>query len=298
MKNKRLILVVAILILISFVSLDSHARTLYWGNSGEDVKRVQQRLIEWGYLRGTADGVFGNATYNAVVYFQKKNGLKADGVVGTYTLKELGLYNELSRDTKTSNKGVNTIVKRAQEILRTKGYYSGNPDGVYGDATYEAVTKFQRDNGLVVDGYIGPATRKALGMDSVAADKNYKPSNGAITNDNDVKLLAMVINGEARGEIYTGKVAVGAVVLNRVKNPSFPNSIAGVVYEPGAFNAVDDGQIYLDPQNDTYKAAKDALNGWDPTGGCIYYWNPKTAKNKWMLSKTPIITIGNHAFAK
>ncbi|PAB59546.1 spore cortex-lytic enzyme [Anaeromicrobium sediminis] len=298
MKNRRLFLLVALLVLISFVGLDSHARTLYWGNSGDDVKRVQERLIEWGYLRGKADGVFGNATYNAVVYFQKKNGLKADGVVGTYTLKQLGLYNELSRDTGISNKGVNTIVKKAQEILKTKGYYAGTADGIYGDGTYEAVTKFQRDNGLVVDGYIGPATRKALGMDSVPADKNYKASNGGITNDNDVKLLAMVINGEARGEIYTGKVAVGAVVLNRVKHPSFPNSIAGVVYEPGAFTAVDDGQIYLDPQNDSYKAAKDALNGWDPTGGCIYYWNPKTAQNKWMLSKTPLITIGNHSFAK
>lgn len=116
----------------------------------------------------------------------------------------------------------------------------------------------------------------------------------------DIQLLARAINGEARGEGYEGQVAVGAVILNRVKHPSFPNTIAGVIYEPGAFTAVSDGQINhpIDENSTVYKAAQDAMNGWDPTNGCVYYFNPNTATNKWIWSKTIVKTIGKHHFCK
>ncbi len=116
----------------------------------------------------------------------------------------------------------------------------------------------------------------------------------------DIQLLARAINGEARGEGYEGQVAVGAVILNRVKHPDFPNTIAGVIYEPGAFTAVSDGQINhpIDETSTVYKAAQDAMNGWDPTNGCVYYFNPNTATNKWIWSKTIVKTIGKHHFCK
>lgn len=122
----------------------------------------------------------------------------------------------------------------------------------------------------------------------------------AATNNNtsDVQLIARAINGEARGEPYEGQVAVGAVILNRVKSSKFPNTIAGVIYQSGAFTAVSDGQINVPiASNSTVvKAAQDALNGWDPTGGAIYYFNPNTATNKWIWSRPQIKTIGNHIF--
>lgn len=111
-------------------------------------------------------------------------------------------------------------------------------------------------------------------------------------------MLAHVIHGEARGEPYTGKVAIGAVVLNRARDSRFPKTIAGVIYQPGAFTAVSDGQINLVPDSSSYKAARDALNGWDPTYGCIYYWNPATATSKWIWSRPIVIRIGKHVFAK
>lgn len=116
----------------------------------------------------------------------------------------------------------------------------------------------------------------------------------------DIQLLARAINGEARGESYEGQVAVGAVILNRVKHSSFPNTIAGVIYEPGAFTAVADGQINHPIAEDStvFKAARDAMNGWDPTNGCVYYFNPNTATNKWIWSKTIVKTIGKHHFCK
>ena len=122
----------------------------------------------------------------------------------------------------------------------------------------------------------------------------------ATSNTSDIQLMARAINGEARGEPYEGQVAVGAVILNRVKDSRFPNSISGVIYEPGAFTAVSDGQINaaLSEGSTVYKAAQDALNGWDPTGGCVYYFNPATATNKWIWSRPLVKTIGKHHFCK
>lgn len=186
------------------------------GSTGSEVTKIQQKLINWGYMTGSADGIYGAKTEAAVKRFQQKNGLSADGIAGAKTLEKMGI----SQNTTQAS------------------------------------------------------------------------------SDNSTTLLAKLINGEARGETYEGQVAVGAVVLNRVKHSSFPNSIAGVIYQSGAFTAVDDGQINLSPTSSCVRAAKDALNGWDPSGGAIYYYNPVTATNGWIRSRPVIKTIGKHVFCK
>lgn len=196
---------------------------VYWGARGGTVRRIQQKLKQWGYLDGEADGVFGQETYDALVYFQRKNGLVADGVAGKATLDALGIAQEAVPASSSSSAGA---------------AYAG-----------------------------------------------------------DVELLARLIHGEARGEPYVGMVAVGAVVLNRVKSSRFPNTIAGVIYQSGAFDAVRDGQINLAPNEQSRRAARDALNGWDPTGGCLYYYNPSTATSKWIWTREVRLNIGEHSFA-
>lgn len=198
----------------------AQAAVLKQGSRGDSVKTVQQKLIRWGYLKGSADGIFGAKTKAAVIAFQKKNRLTADGIIGTRTAQALGI--SLSGTTSSSS--------------------------------------------------------------------------SSSASSTDLNLLARVVYGEARGEPYTGQVAVAAVVLNRVRSSSFPNSVAGVVYQSGAFDCVSDGQINLTPNQSAYNAAKDALNGWDPTYGCLFYYNPRTATSKWMLSRTVKLSIGNHAF--
>ncbi len=186
-------------------------------------------------------------------------------------------------------------VTNIQTRLKQWGYYTGSVDGVYGQKTADAVKAFQRSNGLTADGIAGAATLEKIGLPTGGSSSGGS-SQGS--NSRDVQLLAQAINGEARGESYTGQVAVGAVILNRVRHSSFPNTIAGVIYQPGAFTAVSDGQINLTPQTSCYNAARDALNGWDPTGGAIYYYNPVTATNQWIRSRPIIITIGKHVFCK
>ncbi|MCT4593727.1 MAG: spore cortex-lytic enzyme [Anaeromicrobium sp.] len=209
------------------------AETLYWGARGETVRSLQDKLKRWGYLEGNVDGVYGAQTYRAVVKFQKKHGLVADGVVGSKTAQKLGLT---LKSSKTTPKG---------------------------------------------------------GAKTTSSQKNSKSMG---YRDNEVQLLAKAINGEARGEPYTGQVAVGAVILNRVKHASFPNTIAGVIYQPGAFEAVANGQVNAKLVESSVKAARDALNGWDPTGGCRYYWNPATATSKWIWSRKVEKKIGKHWF--
>ncbi|MBR6571870.1 MAG: spore cortex-lytic enzyme [Clostridia bacterium] len=201
-----------------FVLVRADAATVAWGSRGDQVRQVQQKLIQYGYLDGGADGVFGKKTYDAVVWFQRKNGLSVDGVVGPSTAAALGLT------------------------------LSG----------------------------------------SVSA---------SAYNESESYLLGRLVHGEARGEPYVGKVAVAAVVLNRVKSASFPNTIAGVIYQAGAFDAVADGQINLTPDEDSLRAARDALNGWDPTGGCLYYYNPVTSTNSWIWTRQIQLSIGKHNFA-
>ena len=192
----------------SFVRAD--AAVVAWGDKGDQVTLIQQKLKQYGYFSGTVDGVFGKQTYDAVVWFQRKNGLKVDGAVG-----------------------------------------------------------------ITLTGSVSAASY----------------------NESETYLLGRLVHGEARGEPYVGKVAVAAVVLNRVKSPSFPNTISGVIYQSGAFDAVSDGQINLTPDEDSLRAARDALNGWDPTGGCLYYYNPATATNGWIWSRIVQLSIGKHNFA-
>ncbi len=181
------------------------------------------------------------------------------------------------------------VVKKIQTNLKNWGYYSGSVDGIYGSKTVEAVKKFQRKYGLTADGIVGAKTAAKMGI-------SLTSSSSASSTSNDAYLLARLIYGEARGEPYTGQVAVGAVVLNRVRSSSFPNTISGVIYQSGAFDAVKDGQINLTPDATAIRAAKDAINGWDPTYGCLFYYNPRTATSKWMLSKQVHLSIGNHSF--
>ena len=182
-------------------------------------------------------------------------------------------------------------VKKIQQKLKNWGYYKGSVDGIFGSKTKEAVKYFQRKNGLKVDGIAGPKTLSAMGISSSGS------SQGSFSNA-DIELLAKLIHGEARGESYVGQVAVGAVVMNRIRSSSFPNTMSGVIYQRYAFTAVDDGQINLTPNATARKAAQDAMNGWDPSYGALYYYNPRTATSSWIFSRQTTVTIGNHVFAK
>jgi len=225
--KKTIIISLMVILSITFMSVlyleTSHAQTLAWGSSGEDVRIAQSKLKQWGYLDGSIDGTFGQATYNAVV-------------------------------------------------------------------------KFQRANGLTADGVIGPQTRAALGM-PVKTTTTTTPASRGVSRSDDINLLARTIHAESKGEPYLGQVAVGAVILNRVRHASFPNTMAGVVYQPCAFEPTKNGAINEAPNDSAYNAARDALNGWDPTGGAIYFWNPATATSKWIWTRKITLTIGRHVFA-
>lgn len=182
-------------------------------------------------------------------------------------------------------------VTKIQTKLKQWGYYSGTVDGVYGSKTVAAVKYFQSKNGLTADGIAGSKTLAAMGINSSSSSSNA-------TNSSNLNLLARLVYAESRGEPYAGQVAVAAVVLNRVKNSNFPNTIPGVIYQAGAFTPVSNGQINLPPDSTATSAARDALNGWDPSYGSLYYFNPATATNKWIWSRPYVITIGKHRFCK
>jgi N-acetylmuramoyl-L-alanine amidase len=196
--------------------------------------------------------------------------------------------NEVQALSKYGSRGEE--VKQIQTKLKRWGYYNGSVDGIYGSKTLEAVKYFQRKNGLTVDGIAGTKTLQAMGI--------YSKSSNNTSSSSDLNLLSRLVYGEARGEPYSGQVAVAAVVLNRVKSSSFPNTVAGVIYQSGAFDAVGDGQINMSPDSTAKKAAQDALNGWDPSYGAIYYFNPSTATNRWIWSRPLTVVIGKHRFCK
>lgn len=209
-------------------------------------------------------------------------------------------------------------VYELQGRLKYLDYYRGPMDGIFGYQTLRAVKDFQYKFGMRVDGIVGPKTKLKLWeatkdwrptepraadpagsqSTSVGGSTNITPSSRLGLSSNDLKIMANAVYGEARGEPYVGQVAVAAVILNRVKNPNFPKTIAGVIFQPGAFTAVADGQIWLTPNETAQNAVLDALNGWDPTGGCIYYFNPATATSKWIWSRPQVKTIGKHIFCK
>lgn len=182
-------------------------------------------------------------------------------------------------------------VKKIQTALRDRGYFTSSIDGIFGTLTKNAVIAFQKDNGLTPDGIAGEKTLKALGI-SDASQSFYG------YNSSDIDLLARTISAEARGESYIGQVAVGAVILNRVEHPSFPDTLSGVIYQKGAFSCINDGQFYEPVADSAYSAARDAINGMDPSGGAIYYYNPEKSTNKWIFSRPVITTIGKHRFCE
>ena len=183
-------------------------------------------------------------------------------------------------------------VRSIQNKLKALGFYSGSVDGIYGTKTKNAVTAFQRSCGITADGIAGPQTLLYLGLGGGSSSQG----NGTKFSNDEINLLAKVISAEARGESYEGQVAVGAVVLNRIAHPSFPDTLSGVVYQKGAFSCVNDSNWYQPVAESAKRAARDAMNGWDPTGGAIYYYNPAKTSNAWMRSRTVIKVIGNHYF--
>lgn len=211
---------------------------------------------------------------------------------GTYI--SLAPYSKAMMTVAYSYGSKGDTVYQIQKKLKNWGYYDNGVDGVYGYKTFMAIKKFQQKNGLDADGIAGTKTLQSLGI-NVAQDTSTKQYSG---NNQDVNLLARLINGEARGEPYEGQVAVGAVVLNRTRDPRFPNTIAGVIYQQGAFTAISDGQINAPLEQSPLNAARDALNGWDPSGGAVYYFNPVTATSSWIWSRPLIKVIGKHRFCK
>ncbi|HAJ77638.1 MAG TPA: spore cortex-lytic enzyme [Clostridiales bacterium] len=203
-------------------------------------------------------------------------------VLSVFTLGSIVVAGNLSQGTAISANVTNTRIVQAK--LSNLGYYNKEIDGVFDQATIDAIKSYQSDKNLAVTGNLDSATTAALGV-----------TDNAQANS-DLYLLAKLIYSEARGEIYQGQVAVGAVVLNRVADAGFPNTLQGVIYQPWAFTALHDGQFSLEPNSTAYSAAQDAMNGWDPTYGCLYYYNPRTATSSWIFSRTIAVTIGNHVF--
>ena len=187
------------------------------------------------------------------------------------------------------------VVTQIQTKLKSWGYYTGTVDGIYGSGTERAVRAFQQKNGLTVDGKAGDQTLAAMGLSAGGGNSSKSGGSGGASSSQ-VDLLARLISAEARGEPYSGQVAVGAVVLNRIKHPSFPNTLPGVIYQSGAFTCITDGQFNQPVAESAYRAARDALNGVDPSGGAIYYFNPSTATSSWIWSRPLITVIGKHRF--
>ena len=216
--------------------------------------------------------------------------------ITVFSILQLCFHSSVQGLSKYGSRGKE--VTEIQTKLKRWGYYKGNIDGIYGSQTVEAVKYFQRKNGLAVDGIAGNNTLNALGIYNPSWNTGGSSGGSSSSNSNDINLLSRLVYGEARGEPYEGQVAVAAVVMNRVKSGSFPNTISGVIYQAGAFDVVSDGQINLAPNSTAKKAAQDAYNGWDPSKGAIYYFNPSTATNKWIWSRPMTVTIGRHRFCK
>ena len=225
-----------------------------------------------------------------------KVGIAILGVLASVLLVGGNVYRQLQvvEPVSLSIESVDAAVadtREVQTVLKKWGYYTGSVDGINGPQTKAAVKKFQRKYGLAADGIVGPLTAAKMGL------KVKGGSNSGSYNNNDLYLLAKLVHSEARGESYTGQVAVAAVVLNRVDDSRFPNTIAGVIYQPWAFTAINDGQFNLEPNNTSYQAARDAMNGWDPTYGAVYYYNPRTATSSWIRSTKTVTVIGQHVFS-
>lgn len=290
------------------------------GAAGGDVYELQGRLKYLGFYQGKIDGQFGQRTYRAVRQFQSQFGLKVDGVVGPKTKRELveatkawapGLSNRIY---KKGDRG--GYVWELQRRLRYIGFYPGKVDGKFESQTDRAVRDFQYRFGLKVDGKAGPKTKLKLwratrdmktdkgakaqkkkkpAMTQVKPMKKVSQNTGGLSKQ-DIHLMSRAVYAEGRGEPYVGKVAIAAVILNRLESEKFPDSVSGIIYEPLAFEAVSDGQINMSPEEESKKAVRDALNGWDPSGGALYYFNPDKATSDWIWGRPQIKRIGKHIF--
>jgi spore cortex-lytic enzyme len=289
-------LIVGTFVAVNYVNVSqTDAQIIRAGSNAGDIKAVQAKLKQWGYYGGKIDGVYGSKTVAAVKEFQRKYSLKTDGIAGPVTLGKMGITVGLSVSSTVVKSGANSAdVKKVQQRLKDYGYYKGAIDGVYGPVTAQSVRNYQKDHGLAADGIAGRNTLSSMG---IAAGKDLSSKAGSNPPGNaDSYLLARCIYAEARGEPYEGQVAIGAVILNRVRHPDFPNTISGVIYQPRAFTVVSDGQINLSPDSTAQRAAQDALNGWDPTNGALFYYNPATATSQWIFSKKVVLRIGRHVF--
>ena len=221
---------------------------------------------------------------------ERKKLILALVVIFTLNILIIALAQNASADLYKKGQSGQTV-KEIQTRLKNWGYYSGSVDGIYGSGTEEAVKRFQKKNGLSADGQAGERTLAALGI-----SPGSEGGSGGGSGSGDVELLARLISAEARGEPYIGQVAVGAVVLNRIDHPSFPNSLSEVIYQPEAFTCIADGQFNEPVAESAYRAARDAMNGYDPSYGAIYYFNPQTATSAWIWSRPLIVEIGKHRF--
>ncbi len=267
------------------------ATLLKVGASGTEVSTLQQTLKSKGHYTYRVTGYYGSITKNAVTSFQKANGLSVDGIAGPQTLGRL--YTSKASILKVGSKG--TEVSTLQQTLKDKGYYTYKVTGYYGSITKSAVTSFQKANGLSVDGIAGPQTQSTLYNGNSAASASNKDMS------EDIYWLARIIEAESKGESYTGKVAVGNVVMNRVNSSEFPSSVKGVIFEYykgiPMFSPVANGTIYNTPSQESIKAAYAAYNGQKPVGNATYFYNPSIAKSSWISqNKTYITSIGGHAF--
>jgi len=273
------------------------ATILRYGSRGSEVTSLQQALKTKGYFNATCTGYYGSITQNAVIRFQKDAGLAVDGIAGPKTLA--AVYRNASGILKYGSRGQE--VTRLQDALRSKGYFSGNSTGYYGSITTQAVKAFQRDAGLTVDGIAGPKTQAALYNSSASRSGTARPSATSEKAKADIYWLARIIEAEAKGEPYQGKVAVGNVIMNRVKSSKFPNSVYDVIFEytngVPQFSPVADGSIYNTPSAESMKAAEEAYNGARPVGNALYFFNPAKASGSWITkNRTYMTTIGGHAF--
>lgn len=298
------------------------------GSSGGDVSELQGRLQYLGFYKGSIDGTFGSKTYRAVRRFQSQFGLPVDGKVGTETKKTLwdaskpwapGVSNRIYHK---GHKG--GYVWELQRRLQFIGFYAGKVDGKFGKQTDRAVRDFQYRFGLKVDGMVGPRTKLKLwratrgwSPDGAQAPQRRPsapaaeappvtrakpmeqvPRSNAGLSQQDIQIMSQAVHAEARGESYVGQVAVAAVILNRLQSDEFPNNPSAIIYEPLAFEAVADGQINMQPNQQARKAVYDALNGWDPSDGALYYFNPETATSDWIWGRPQIKRIGKHIFTR
>ncbi len=268
------------------------------GLTSNEVTLLQNKLKSIYYANFNATGYYGVLTKDAVKKYQKDNGLAADGIAGYRTLTKLGMTN-YSSYLKNGNRG-NEVVK-LQTALNGKGYSSGQADGIFGIKTKSAVISFQKANGLTQDGIAGPITQARVYQNNTASASRGKSDAGYSAED--LYWMSRIIHAEAEAEPYSGKVAVGNVILNRTKTSGFPNTVKGVIFDYfegiPQFTPVAIGTIYNTPNEDSVKAAKEAFAGSKPVGECTYFFNPDKSAGNWIVkNKTYVMRIGNHAFYK